>query len=166
MDIQVDVFDGWHILERELPRDYREQAKRMGLIHWVPPQLNAKVTDGAPLLRLLLDHARGTSSLELTTARAAATGVAEILPVALHKWERKAAPWLAALVGQMVQADGACTDFEGDTVGGYRVVVVDGTSVWVQFRCVMVFMRPAVGLEGGRGPCARCGESAGRRKAV
>ena len=129
MDIQVDVFDGWHILERELPRDYREQAKRMGLIHWVPPQLNAKVTDGAPLLRLLLHHARGTSSLELTTARAAATGVAEISPVALHKWERKAAPWLAALVGQMVQADGACTDFEGDTVGGYRVVVVDGTSV-------------------------------------
>lgn len=129
MDETANIFDGWQIIERELPKDYRWLAERMGLIHPVPPQLGAKITDAADLLRLLLHHATGTSSLEMTTARAGATGLPDISAVALHKWERKAAPWLGALVVKMLQADGASADFEGDTVGGYRVVVTDGTSV-------------------------------------
>jgi hypothetical protein len=38
--------------------------------------------------------------------------------VALHKWERKAGPWLSVIVAKMLAAD-----------GGYRVVVADGTSL-------------------------------------
>jgi hypothetical protein len=129
MAAQANVFDGWTILQRELPEDYRELAEAVGLIHWVPPQLNAKITDASDLLRLLLHHATGTSSLESTTAQAGATGLPSISAVALHKWERKAAPWLGLLVAKMLRADGACADFEGDTVGGYRVVVTDGTSL-------------------------------------
>lgn len=126
---KATVFDGWPILERELPEDYRESAKAIGLIHPVAPQLKAKITDGADLLRLLLHHATGASSLETTTARAGATGLPSISAVALHKWERLAAPWLALLVSKMLRADGASADFDGDTVGGYRVVVTDGTSL-------------------------------------
>lgn len=129
MGAKATVFDGWPILERELPEDYRESAERIGLIHPVPPQLKAKITDASDLLRLLLHHATGASSLETTTARAGATGLPSISAVALHKWERKAGPWLALLVAKMLRADGACADFEGDTVGGYRVVVTDGTSL-------------------------------------
>jgi hypothetical protein len=129
MGAKATVFDGWPILERELPEDYRESAERIGLIHPVPPQLKAKITNGSDLLRLLLHHATGSSSLETTTAQAGATGLPSISAVALHKWECKAAPWLALLVGKMLRADGACADFEGDTVGGYRVVVTDGTSL-------------------------------------
>lgn len=123
------VLDCWTILQRELPPDYRESAESIGLIHPVPPQLKAKISDASDLLRLLLHHATGTSSLETTTARAGATGLPSISAVALHKWERKAAPWLALLVAKMLRADGACADFEGDTIGGYRVVVTDGTSL-------------------------------------
>lgn len=124
----ANVFDGWELLQRELPEDYRESAESMGLIHPTPPQLGAKITDASDLLRLLLGHATG-ASLESTTARAGATGLPSISAVALHKWERKAAPWLGLLVVQMLRADGACPDFVGDTVGGYRVVVADGTSL-------------------------------------
>lgn len=129
MDDTAKIFDGWAIIERELPKDYGALAERMGLIHPVPPQLKAKITDASDLLRLLLHHATGTSSLEMTTARAGAMGLPSISAVALHKWERKAAPWLGALVGKMLQAEGACADFEGDTVGGYHVVVTDGTTI-------------------------------------
>jgi hypothetical protein len=126
--MELNVLDGWPLVERELPKDYREQAEAMGLIHWVPPQLNAKITDASTLLRLLLFHAMG-HSLEATTARAAATGLPDISAVALHKWERKSAGWLGALLGQLLRADGACADFQGDTVGGYRAVVADGTAL-------------------------------------
>src|SRR5487761_2457322 len=129
MGDEARVFDGWTILQRELPEDYRESAERIGLIHPVPPQLKAKITNGSDLLRLLLHHATGASSLETTTAQAGATGLPSISAVALHKWECKAAPWLALLVAKMLRVDGACADFEGDTVGGYRVVVTDGTSL-------------------------------------
>lgn len=129
MGDEATVFDGWTIIEGELPEDYRESAERIGLIHPVPPQLKAKITDASDLLRLLLHHATGTSSLQTTTARAGATGLPSISAVALHKWERKAGPWLALLVAKMLQADGARADFEGDTIGGYRVVVTDGTSL-------------------------------------
>lgn len=125
----VKPFDGWEVIERELPHDYRQLAESMGLIHPVAPHLGAKICDASDLLRLLLHHATGTSSLEMTTARAGATGLPMISAVALHKWERKAAPWLAALVAKMLQADGACADFQGDTVGGYHVVVADATSL-------------------------------------
>jgi hypothetical protein len=121
--------DGWPIIERELPEDYRELAKAMGLIRPLPPQLKTKISDASDLLRLLLHHATGNSSLEMTTARAGATGLPTISAVALHKWERKAGPWLGVLVAKMLLADGACADFEGDTVGGYRVVLTDGTTL-------------------------------------
>jgi len=126
---QADVFDGWPIIESVLPANYRELAAALELIRPVPPQLKAKISNASDLLRLLLHHAMGSSSLELTTARAGATGLPQISAVALHKWERKAAPWLCALLVQMLQEDGAHADFEGETLGGYRVVVVDGTSL-------------------------------------
>jgi hypothetical protein len=126
---QVEGFDQWPILERELPKDYKELAASMGLIRPMSPHLGAKITDASDLLRLLLAHATGTSSLEVTTARAGATGLPSISAVALHKWERKAGPWLGVLVRKMVQADGGFCEFEGETVGGYRVVVVDGTTL-------------------------------------
>jgi len=129
MRAKANVLDGWSILEDELPEDYRKLAKTVGLIHPVPPQLNAKITDASDLLRLLLHHATGASSLETTTAKAAATGLPTISAVALHKWERKASTWLGLLVAKMLREDGACADFHGGTIGGYRVVVTDGTAL-------------------------------------
>lgn len=129
MNNQAEEIDRWPIIERELPKDYKELAERLGLIRPQPPQLGTKIRDASQLLRLLLLHARGSSSLEVTTSRAAASGLPDISAVALHKWERRAAPWLRTLVAEMIVADGGGCDFEGGTVGGYSVVVVDGTTV-------------------------------------
>lgn len=129
MNDQAEAFDHWTIIEQELPKDYKELAASLGLIRPQPPQLGTKIKNASDLLRLLLLHSTGTSSLEVTTSHAAATGLPDISAVALHKWERKATPWLRALVAEMVQADGGCADFEAGRLGGYSVVVVDGTSV-------------------------------------
>ena len=62
----MNVFDGWELLERELASDYQELAAGMNLIRPLPPHLRTKISDASALLRLLLFHATG-ASLEVTT---------------------------------------------------------------------------------------------------
>jgi hypothetical protein len=130
----------WETLKAQLPEDWREQAKTMGLISPQPSQLGAKVLDIEPVLRLTLERVGLELSLKTVTAmdRAAkalyenrgAPTTSPSAPVdlsapALHGWEKKLAPYLAMLLGRMVNASAR---FAPARWAGYSLVLVDGTT--------------------------------------
>jgi hypothetical protein len=132
----------WEFIRAQLPEGWRELAIEMGLIHPVPPQLNAKIHDIEPILRLELHRAGLEASLQTTTSTAAAAAKAaerkgegeatstdtlvDLSPPSLHEWERKLGPYLAELLARMV---GANDVFSAVQWSGYEVVVADGTTV-------------------------------------
>lgn len=122
MGIQVD----WEFFRDQLPNRWRELAVELGLIHDVPPQLNAKVKDIEPVLRMILHRAGLEESLKTTAGEAASAQVLDISGVALHKWERKSAPYLAALSAQLCDAP---TNFAAGCWSGYDVLAVDASTI-------------------------------------
>jgi hypothetical protein len=130
----------WETIKAQLPGDWRELANRMGLIQPQPPQLHTKITDIEQVLRLELPRAGLEMSLETTTATAMAAKKAldehgvtttepsapvDISATALHFWERKLGPYLAALVARMTNASAV---FAASQWAGYVLVLVDGTT--------------------------------------
>lgn len=130
----------WETIKVQLPEGWREQAKTMGLINPQPPQLGTKITDIEPVLRLILERAGLELSLKTVTAldRAAKalyesrglpttdpSAPVDLAAPSLHEWEKKAAPYLAHLLGQMVNAPAL---FAPARWGGYSLVLVDGTT--------------------------------------
>jgi hypothetical protein len=132
----------WEFIREQLPEGWRELAIEMGLIHPVPAQLNAKIHDIEPILRLELHRAGLEASLQTTTSTAAAAAKAaerkgegkaaangslvDLSPPSLHEWERKLGPYLAELLARMV---GANDVFSALQWSGYEVVLADGTTV-------------------------------------
>ena len=122
MGVQVD----WEFLRAQLPGNFRELATEMELIQPHVPQLGAKVTDIEPILRILL-HRAGLEVSLVTAASEAATGqIIDLSSVAIHKWERKLAPYLAALCALML---GAAAEFAPGKWAGYDVLLADATAV-------------------------------------
>lgn len=132
----------WEFIKAQLPPEWRELAVEMGLIHPVPPQLNSKITDIEPILRLELHRAGLEASLQTTTAAAAAAKKAaehkgegneppsgplvDLAATSLHAWERKLGPYLAELLARMV---GANDMFSAMRWSGYEILLADGTVV-------------------------------------
>lgn len=125
------------MIESQLPPRFREMAVEHNVIRPVAAQLNAKITDAAILLRLILHHVAAGASLKVTCAMAAAANLIAISAVALHHRMRTSGSWLAAMVAEML---GARKSFAADRWASYEVVVVDAT----------VLTRP-----GGKGTTAR-----------
>lgn len=117
---------GWDDIKAHLPPGWEELAVERGLIGPPRPHLGAKVTSIEPVLRLVFHHAGLESSLKITTAAAAAAGVITLSAVALHKWECKLAPYLAELLGQMVESN---LTFAKQQWAGYEIVLADGTTI-------------------------------------
>lgn len=113
-------------IKAHLPPGWEELAIERGLIGPPRPYLGAKVTAIEPVLRLVFHHAGLESSLKITTAAAAAAGMITLSAVALHKWERKLAPYLAELLGRMVESNAT---FAREHWGGYEIVLADGTVI-------------------------------------
>ncbi len=130
----------WEMIKAQLPGDWRELASMMGLIKVLPPQLHTKITDIEQVLRLELSRAGLELSLVTTTAMAAAakeclegssaaaesSTLVDISGPALHYWERKLGPYLAALLTRMTAASEL---FAAARWNGYVLVLVDGTTV-------------------------------------
>lgn len=115
----------WEFLRAQLPSNFRELADEFGLIQPQSPQLQTKVTDIEPILRIIL-HRAGLEVSLATTASEAATGqVITLSSVAIHKWERKLAPYLAALSAEVL---GAATQFAPGKWAGYDVLLADATA--------------------------------------
>jgi len=116
----------WSVIESQLPSDFRALAARFGLLRPMPPHLGAQLEDVGVLLRMILYRVGTGSSLKVTVATAAAGSVAGISHVALHKWEKKVGPYLAALGARMVDAEAS---FSADRWAGYEVIACDATTV-------------------------------------
>jgi Transposase DDE domain len=115
------------MIEAQLPSNWRELAREQGLDPGsVPVQLGSKVTDLSVPLRLVLFHVGTNTSLKITTAIAAASGLIDLSAVALHKWMRRMGSFLAALLVVMTDA---ARKFAADTWAGYEILIVDGSSV-------------------------------------
>lgn len=122
MGVQVN----WEFFRAQLPVDWRELAVERGLIREQPPQLNTKVTDIEPVLRLILHRAGLETSLKTTTGEAAATHMIDLSSVALHKWERKLGPYLAELTAKLCDAPTILSPWRWS---GYDVFAIDASTV-------------------------------------
>jgi hypothetical protein len=116
----------WAFIERLLPPSWRSLAESNGVRLDPRPEFGGKVQDLSVLLRLILHHVCTASSLEVTTSLAAALGIIDISPVALHKWMKKAGDWLAAIVTEMTDAT---TRFAADRWAGLEIIAADATTV-------------------------------------
>src|SRR5215212_4517471 len=122
MVVQTD----WEFFRAQLPSDFREMAVEHGLIHPQLPQLNTKVTDIEPVLQLVLHRAGLDVSLATTASNAAAAQLIDLSSVAIHKWERKLAPYLADLSAKLLDT---ATVFAPGTWAGYDIWLADATVV-------------------------------------
>ena len=75
---------------------------------------------------MILHHVGNNTSLKTPAAAAAAAGLTNISPVALHKWMRKMGGFLAALLGALTNA---AKNFAAACWAGYEILIVDATSV-------------------------------------
>jgi hypothetical protein len=132
----------WNFIREQLPAGWRELAVEMGLIHPVPQQLNAKIHDIEPILRLELYRAGLEASLQTTTAAAAAAKAAverkgdgnaesnsplvDLSAPSLHEWERKLGPYLRELVARLANTNDVFSMMQW---AGYEIVLADGTTV-------------------------------------
>ena len=87
---------------------------------------NAKITNAADLLRLILVHAAADLPLRQTVALVAEAGGPDISPMRLHKKMVRAADYLHALVCSMVQAPMGLLP---EKWAGYEVSGVDATVI-------------------------------------
>lgn len=115
----------WELIQAHLPAGWRELGREMGLIREQPAQLGAKIQDIGDILRLVLYQAGASASLRATTALAAATTGIVLSAVSLHLWVKKLGPYLATLLGRMVDTAG----FAPSAWGGLVVIAGDATTV-------------------------------------
>jgi hypothetical protein len=115
----------WDTIQTHLPSDWRELGDEMGLIRARPDHMGTKVHDLGVALRLVLHQVATNSSLRLTTALAAATGVVVLAAVSLHKWMKKLGPYLTRLLARMVDV----AAFAPEKWAGLQIIVGDGTTV-------------------------------------
>jgi hypothetical protein len=126
MDTQGGLAGDWEMIEAQLPTGWRELAVKHRVIKPVLPQLKAKITDPAVLLRLIFHHVALGVSLKITCAMAAAAALIDISSVALHLRMRSSGAWLAAMLAQMLDTGRA---FAAERWAGYEIVITDATVV-------------------------------------
>lgn len=115
----------WKVIEGYLPTGWRELGDEMGLIRKRPEHMGTKISDLGVALRLVFHQAGMSASLRATTALAAASGVVAIAAVSLHQWMKKLGPYLAKLLGLMVDT----AAFAPEKWGGLNIIAGDATTV-------------------------------------
>lgn len=96
MEQYAHLDEEWGLLAGLLPSEWKVLATEKGAI-----KRARGISDPDVLLRLLLLHASTGLSLKQASARASATGLAEISSVGLHKRLRTSGDWLAAITARM-----------------------------------------------------------------
>lgn len=116
----------WELLRSYLPANYRELAEQHRLIRPdLARTLGAKITDIDQALRLLFHHVGTNSSLAVTAAMGAASGIANVSAVALHKWMKK----IRSYVCELLEVVGQDPKWSSERWGEYHVRLVDATTV-------------------------------------
>lgn len=114
------VEDEWEVLRRFLPENLDEGARA----HRAMRRQRGKITSAEQLLRVLLMHIGGGLSLEQTSARAQARGLASLNAMALHKRLCASRAWLEALCAHVLEE--------------IRVRLGEGPSFWLPGRQLRV----------------------------
>ena len=123
----VEVAGDWPMIAAQLPPNWRALAQQHGVAAVArPSQLGTKVRDVSVPLRMVLHHVATNTSLKTTAAIAAAAGLIDISAVALHKWMRKFAPFLTAVLAALTNG---AKNFAAECWAGYEILAVDASSV-------------------------------------
>src|SRR5579859_154554 len=120
----IDAVHGWEQIRTYLPADYERLADEHRQVE--TQYGNAKIRTADDLLRLILLHVGANLPLRQAVALMAESGGPSLAPMRLHKKMCRAAPYLRALVQQMLDwpAEGAAERW-----GGYLFTAVDATVV-------------------------------------
>jgi hypothetical protein len=121
---KLDVVHGWDQVREYLPRDYGDLANKYEQIE--TKFGNAKIRDADTLLRFILLHVGANLPLRQTVTLMAEAGFPSLSPMRLHKKMCRAAPYLQALVSNML---GWSHQGAPEKWGGYVFSVVDATTV-------------------------------------
>jgi len=121
---KLDVVHGWDQVRDYLPKNYSALADEHGQVE--TKFGNAKIRDADTLLRYLLLHVGANLPLRQTVALMAEAGMPNLSPMRLHKKMCRAAPYLRALVTEMVDWSRAGAS---DQWGGYVFSAVDSTII-------------------------------------
>lgn len=120
-----DLDKDWETLLTLLPANYEKLVWEHGVLRAEWP--NAKVTDARTLLRFILLHVGADLPLRQTVALVAEGGGPRMTQVWLHKRMRRAQTYLAALVAEMVRAEGL--EASPEHWAGYEMVCLDASTV-------------------------------------
>jgi len=96
--MRVGAADEWRVIERLLPKGWKEAARERGAFRRA-----RYLKDPGRLLRLLLFHAVNDGGLRETVAQARASGIAAMSQVALFKRLRTSGGWLAWLCAELAR---------------------------------------------------------------
>lgn len=125
-DSQKLVEDQWSLLERFLPADLDEHARKHGAMR----RRRGKISNAKQLLKILLMHIAGGLSLEQTVLRAEIKGIGKLNAMALHKRLCSAGQWLEALTAHLLEGIGPLITGKQNCVGlGRRVRILDGSTI-------------------------------------
>src|SRR5216684_425009 len=97
--MRVGAADEWRLIERLLPKGWKEAARERGAFRRA-----RYLKDPGRLLRLLLFHAVNDGGLRETVAQARASGIAAMSQVALFKRLRTSGGWLAWLGAELARS--------------------------------------------------------------
>lgn len=119
----VDDLEDWELLMRFLPEGWREKARDLGAFRRA-----REFADAGQLLRTLLIHLAGGSSLKETSLRASMRGLAQVSSVAIWKRLRHAGEWLRWMSESLMET-WVPRRVQGLLPTRYRIRVVDGSSI-------------------------------------
>ena len=120
--IKEDLED-WELLTRFLPQGWQDKARELGAFRRA-----REFADAGQLLRTLLIHLAGGSSLKETSVRASSGGLADVSSVAIWKRLRHAGEWFRWMSEGLMQSWVPLGPQEAFPPQ-YRVRLVDGSSI-------------------------------------
>lgn len=119
----TEDLEDWELLMRFLPDGWRDKARELGAFRRAREFANA-----GQLLRTLLIHLAGGSSLKETSVRAASGGLAQVSSVAIWKRLRQAGEWFRWMSEGLMDTWVAHGPHDGLLLP-YRIRLIDGSSI-------------------------------------
>lgn len=120
--VREDLED-WELLLRFLPEGWQDKARELGAFRRA-----REFCDAGQLLRTLLIHLAGGSSLKETSLRASSGGLAQVSSVAIWKRLRHSGEWLRWM-SQELMSQWVADKSRRALPARYRIRLVDGSAI-------------------------------------
>jgi hypothetical protein len=119
----MEDLEDWELLLHFLPDGWRDQARELGAFRRA-----REFADAEELLRTLLIHLAGGSSLKETSVRASSGGLAQVSSVAIWKRLRQAGEWFRWM-SEGLMGTWVVHGSQDALPAQYRIRLVDGSSI-------------------------------------